>query len=69
MPPTPQRSAPSPAGDTLPTRWRLSRDATHTVVELDLGWTRRLVFTVRHGDARAETVVRHSVLGGRVVKG
>jgi hypothetical protein len=45
--------------------WRTSRDATHTVVEVSHGWMRRTVFTVRHGDERAETVVRHSAFGAR----
>jgi hypothetical protein len=43
--------------------WRTSRDTTSTVVELDLGWTRRLVFSVANGDAKPRTVVRHSMLG------
>jgi hypothetical protein len=43
--------------------WRTARDATHTVVELARGWMRRLVFTVRHGDQLAETVVTHSPFG------
>lgn len=50
-------------------RWRTARDASHTVVEIDLGWTRKVVFTVRHGDSVPETVVRSSVLGGVVEKG
>ena len=45
--------------------WRTSRDATHTVVELSHGWMRRTVFTVRHGDTKAETVMRHSPFGAR----
>ena len=48
--------------------WRMSRDAQHRVVEADLGWTRKVVFAVRHGDSKADTVVRHSVLGSTVVK-
>jgi len=43
--------------------WKTGRDGTHTVVELDLGWTRRLVFVVRHGDSVAQGSVRHSLLG------
>jgi hypothetical protein len=43
--------------------WRTSRDAAHTVVELSHGWKRRTVFTVRHGENRAETVVSHSPFG------
>ena len=44
-------------------RWRSARDAGHTVVELDLGWRRRLVLSVRHGEARPATAVYHSLLG------
>jgi hypothetical protein len=43
--------------------WRTSRDATHTVVELDFGWTRKLVFTLRHGDVVPDATTRHSLLG------
>ena len=43
--------------------WRTSRDATHTIVELDLGWTRKLVFTLRHGDVVPDTTMRHWLLG------
>lgn len=46
-------------------RWRAARDATATVVELDLGWTRRLVFAVAHGEVKPGTVVQHSLLGSR----
>jgi hypothetical protein len=45
--------------------WRTARDASHTVVELDLGWTRRLVFSVRHGDTVPQHVVRRSLFGAR----
>lgn len=45
--------------------WRGARDATHTVVELDLGWTRRLVLAVRHGMDRADVIMSHSILGSR----
>jgi len=48
--------------------WRMSRDAHHRVVEADLGWTRKVLFTVRHGDSKPDTVVRHSVMGTRVVR-
>jgi hypothetical protein len=46
-----------------PTHWKLARDAEHTVVELDLGWTRHLVFTVRHGDAVVGGGRSHSIVG------
>jgi hypothetical protein len=45
--------------------WRASRDATHTVVELALGWRRRLVLTVLHGESRPSTAVYHSLLGAK----
>lgn len=44
-------------------QWRLARDSSHLVAEIDLGWSRRLVFSVRHGDNAPDTVVRHSLLG------
>ncbi len=49
-------------------RWRTSRDASGTVVELDLGWTRRLVFGVPHGETAPATVVQHSALGTKRVR-
>jgi len=59
------------ANDNQPMKvkgWRLARDAQHKVVEADLGWTRKVVFTVRHGDSKADTVVKHSMMGSRVVR-
>jgi hypothetical protein len=44
-------------------RWRSARDGRDTVVELDLGWRRRLVFSVRHGESRPATALYHSLLG------
>jgi hypothetical protein len=43
--------------------WRIARDHTHSVVEVDLGLTRKTVFTLRHGDTVPDKVMRHSVLG------
>jgi hypothetical protein len=48
--------------------WKTSRDATGTVVELDLGWTRRLVFGVVHGETVPATVVQHSAFGAKRVR-
>jgi hypothetical protein len=48
-----------------PKLWRVGRDSTHRVVELDMGWTRKIVFFLRHGSERAEGVMRHSLLGSR----
>ena len=45
--------------------WRIARDRTHFVVELDLGLTRKTVFTLRHGDTVPDRIVRHSVLGSK----
>jgi hypothetical protein len=45
--------------------WRMARDRSHLVVELDLGLTRKTVFAVRHGDTVPESIVRHSVLWSR----
>ncbi|MGQ0764987.1 MAG: C-terminal helicase domain-containing protein [Gemmatimonadota bacterium] len=49
--------------------WRVSRDARHVVVQLDLGWTRRLVVAVPHGGGAPEFIVRHSIFGSTTVKG
>jgi hypothetical protein len=43
--------------------WRVARDATHVVAEVSHGWMRRTVFTVRHGDTKAVTVMVHSPFG------
>jgi hypothetical protein len=48
-----------------PKRWRTARDATHTVLELDLGWTRRVVLAVRHGDNVASSGLTHSAIGAK----
>src|SRR3989449_10127446 len=45
--------------------WRIARDKSHLVVELDLGFRRKAVFTVRHGDQAPDSVVRHSLLGSK----
>jgi hypothetical protein len=49
---------------TRPKRWKVARDGVHTVVEVDLGWTRRVVFTVPHGDSVASGSRTHSVVTG-----
>lgn len=46
-------------------KWRTARDATHTLVEVDLGWTRRAVLAVRHGDNVADAGRTHSAVGSR----
>jgi len=45
--------------------WRIARDHTHFVVEVDLGLTRKTVFTLRHGETAPERVMRHSLLGSK----
>jgi hypothetical protein len=51
-----------------PQKWRAARDATHLVVELSPGWGRRIVFAVRPGERRAETVVSHGRGGSKRVR-
>jgi hypothetical protein len=46
-------------------RWRMARDRSHLVLELDLGLTRKTVFTVRHGSDVPDSVVKHSLLGSK----
>jgi antitoxin component of MazEF toxin-antitoxin module len=61
-----ERGAASDATDgDLPDRrsWRAARDSTHQVFELSHGWKRRTVFTLRHGESRAESVIVHSKKG------
>ncbi|HEX5436627.1 MAG TPA: hypothetical protein VFW98_05690 [Gemmatimonadaceae bacterium] len=48
-----------------PKNWKTARDAWHTVVEMDMGWTKRVVFVVPHGDTRATGGRSHSVLGSK----
>lgn len=43
--------------------WRVARDAGHLIAEVALGWSRKLVFSVRHGESVPDTVIRHSLLG------
>jgi hypothetical protein len=53
-------------GEPPPSRgWRAARDATHTVVEVDLGWLRTLVFSVPHGETTPAPVILHGLLGSR----
>jgi len=46
-------------------RWRMARDRSHLVVEVDLGLRRKAVFTLRHGDTVPATVVKHSLIGSK----
>jgi len=45
--------------------WRMARDRSHLVVEVDLGLKRKAVFTLRPGTTAPESVVRHSLLGSK----
>jgi len=45
--------------------WRMARDRSHIVVEIDLGFSRRAVFTLRPGTTAPESVVKHSLLGSK----
>ena len=46
-------------------RWKMARDAGHTIVEVDLGWTRRVVLLVRHGETVATVGRTHSALNSK----
>jgi hypothetical protein len=48
---------------SLPRHWKTARDATHMIVDVDLGWTRHVVFTVLHDDNVASGGRTHSILG------
>jgi hypothetical protein len=53
-------------GGPKPSRaWRVARDRRHIVVEIDLGFSRKAVFTLRHGTTVPESVVKHSLLGSK----
>jgi hypothetical protein len=45
--------------------WRMARDRSHLVLELDLGLTRKTVLTLRHGDTVPDSIVKHSLLGSK----
>ena len=45
--------------------WRMARDRSHLVVEVDLGFRRKAVFTLRHGETVPDGVVKHSLLGSK----
>jgi hypothetical protein len=50
-----------------PKQWKTARDADHTVVEMTLGFKRRLVFTVRHGDNVPCEARSHSMVGSKAL--
>lgn len=56
-------------GDASPPKaWKIARDARHVIVQVDLGWSRRLTLSVPHGVDRAERAVATSILGSRVLR-
>jgi len=52
-------------GPKAPRGWRMARDRSHLVVEIDLGLRRKAVFTLRHGESVPDSVVKHSLLGSK----
>jgi hypothetical protein len=54
--------------DQRPTHWKTARDATHTIVEVHLGWTRRVVLAIRHSDNGTEIGKTHSAVGSKKFK-
>jgi hypothetical protein len=55
------------SGDARPKRRLVARDGTRFVVQLELGWTRKLVVSMPYGAARPNRVVRHSFLGSEEI--
>lgn len=55
------------AGGRADRAWRIARDRTHVVVEVGLGWRRRTVLTLCHGETKPESVVTHSLVGSKRV--
>jgi hypothetical protein len=45
--------------------WRMARDHSHVVVELDLELRGKTVFTLRHGETVPDSVVKHTLLGSK----
>ena len=62
---TAARAVTGEGGPRASRAWRMARDKSHLVVELDLGLRRKAVFTVRHGATVPDSVVRHSLLGSK----
>ncbi len=53
------------SGPKASRRWRMARDRSHVVVEMDLGWKQTAVVTLRQGDNAPDGVMKHSPLGSR----
>ena len=52
-----------------PKHWKTARDAEHTVVEVDLGWKRQIVFVVRHGENVSTGGKTHSMVRSKSLRG
>jgi hypothetical protein len=63
------KAAGASAGSREARTWRMAKDKTHLVVELDLGWRRKTVVALRHGAAAPESVVRHTMVGAKKGQG
>jgi hypothetical protein len=50
-----------------PARWKTASDAEHTVVEVDVGWKRRVVFIVRHGEKVSSGGKDHTLVGAKAL--
>jgi hypothetical protein len=48
--------------------WKWARDRSDIVVSADLGWGRRLVFTLQDGATTPRIAVAHGLLGSRRVR-
>lgn len=51
-----------------PKAWKVARDARHVLAEIELGWTRRIVMAIPHGEQRAQSAISHSALGSKVLR-
>jgi hypothetical protein len=51
------------SGEARPKQRLVARDGSRFIVQLDLGWTRKVVITVPHGAAASSRVIRHSLFG------
>jgi hypothetical protein len=62
---TAARAVTGAGGPKASRAWRMARDRSHLVVEVDLGLRRKTVFTLRHGEHVPDSVVKHSLLGSK----
>jgi hypothetical protein len=52
-------------GGATASKWKIASDAEHTVVEVDIGWKRRVVFTLRHGESESNGGKNHTLVGSK----